>query len=617
MTQTTQEELITLVPAAHYWQGMGVATIQLHFLALLTIAMQLRDLNFSVHLALPPHGLDHLHYLRHSSTTCTRPELTVSTSRLYDLDHLRAATGLNVTEFNQASGLDWLAHCSKHHLSSAADVDKVALNLRSRQRKQGEHCVVLDTFPAFGAVTDHKQRLSLVAALRPSKRLQVTVRLLWRTLVHHGEVHAVYVRSQDDWAHMCGNMGLIDNDTDASLCFHTAKAYPLRISELGFDKRTPVLVLGPSSADHSVLGHFQSIGYQTLSKETVLPSWRNSYGTWSQHDMAVIEMELASKASLFIAPVLSTFGQLVRESRAASVKALPSFTMEKLPLCQGVAGLCATCRHLFWTGCNNAKGDFRRCLQTTLHKAKSHEASQPQISITVNQLSVYRPEFVNEGCDVNCLQQIAHVTDTLRPSSRYYLPSVLSATDIQLLLQVYHNATKGSQKAPVYEVQVAETHPVVLRVLNRVRQEIWQRYGKVVNTEIALVRNTYPSGMPFHGDQCWQTKGKPCIPHLHCPFRAWSLSLALNSDFHGGELEFSEPLRNFNLQAGDAILFSSGQNNQHRVRPIKRGSRFVLLMWFQTSLHGAAAQHYTRLLHSYHSDTGNQSQHRSDLFSAL
>ena len=64
------------------------------------------------------------------------------------------------------------------------------------------------------------------------------------------------------------------------------------------------------------------------------------------------------------------------------------------------------------------------------------------------------------------------------------------------------------------------------------------------------------------------------------PVRKISMTLLLSdpSTFEGGELEFMNKGRTAKLKQGQAIFFASWL--QHRVKPVTRGERKSLVMWF-------------------------------------
>ena len=64
------------------------------------------------------------------------------------------------------------------------------------------------------------------------------------------------------------------------------------------------------------------------------------------------------------------------------------------------------------------------------------------------------------------------------------------------------------------------------------------------------------------------------------PVRKISMTLLLSdpSTFEGGELEFMQSGKTVKLKQGQAIFFASWL--QHRVKPVTRGERKSLVMWF-------------------------------------
>ena len=77
---------------------------------------------------------------------------------------------------------------------------------------------------------------------------------------------------------------------------------------------------------------------------------------------------------------------------------------------------------------------------------------------------------------------------------------------------------------------------------------------------------------------------KPENKFLHGKVRKLSLSLVLNDDFEGGDLEFASYGREkciitpIKVKAGDMIFFTSGM--EHRVAPVTKGTRYSLVNWF-------------------------------------
>jgi len=76
----------------------------------------------------------------------------------------------------------------------------------------------------------------------------------------------------------------------------------------------------------------------------------------------------------------------------------------------------------------------------------------------------------------------------------------------------------------------------------------------------------------------------PNTPFLHGKVRKISMSLILNDNFEGGDLEFitygSEEIfiDTIKPKLGDVIFFLSGV--EHRVTPVTKGTRYSLVNWF-------------------------------------
>ena len=85
----------------------------------------------------------------------------------------------------------------------------------------------------------------------------------------------------------------------------------------------------------------------------------------------------------------------------------------------------------------------------------------------------------------------------------------------------------------------------------------------------------YPTGgfYQWHMDNNVVGKHQP-------PIRKISMTLLLSpeNEFEGGELEFMSKGKTAKLKQGQAIFFASWL--QHRVKPVTRGERKSLVMWF-------------------------------------
>ena len=77
----------------------------------------------------------------------------------------------------------------------------------------------------------------------------------------------------------------------------------------------------------------------------------------------------------------------------------------------------------------------------------------------------------------------------------------------------------------------------------------------------------------WHMDNDVQGKHQPPVRKISMP-----LLLSDPSTFEGGELEFMSKGKTAKLKQGQAIFFASWL--QHRVKPVTRGERKSLVMWF-------------------------------------
>jgi predicted 2-oxoglutarate/Fe(II)-dependent dioxygenase YbiX len=60
-----------------------------------------------------------------------------------------------------------------------------------------------------------------------------------------------------------------------------------------------------------------------------------------------------------------------------------------------------------------------------------------------------------------------------------------------------------------------------------------------------------------------------------------SVSMFLNDDFEGGDLEFKEFGIKIKPDAGDVIVFCSSFPYMHQVHPVEVGIRYAVVKWYQ------------------------------------
>ena len=104
--------------------------------------------------------------------------------------------------------------------------------------------------------------------------------------------------------------------------------------------------------------------------------------------------------------------------------------------------------------------------------------------------------------------------------------------------------------------------------------------------EAAIVR-TSPTGQPRHSDasQRHALKADKWVPN-HTPHRIWSASVGCSAvgSYVGGQLKFwtknEQEDESFALWTGDAVVFTSTEENIHSVEKISSGRRHQFLFWF-------------------------------------
>ena len=107
--------------------------------------------------------------------------------------------------------------------------------------------------------------------------------------------------------------------------------------------------------------------------------------------------------------------------------------------------------------------------------------------------------------------------------------------------------------------------------LDAIIEDFRGRYNIVPLKSNDTVLLRYEEGNMFHN----HIDDHPQFP------RVVSLSVFLNDDFEGGELEFKE----FNIKikpvAGEIVVFSSGFPYMHQVHPTSKGTRYAVVKWYE------------------------------------
>lgn len=106
--------------------------------------------------------------------------------------------------------------------------------------------------------------------------------------------------------------------------------------------------------------------------------------------------------------------------------------------------------------------------------------------------------------------------------------------------------------------------------LDAIIEDFRGRYSIVPLVSHHTVLLRYEEGNKFHN----HIDDHPKFP------RVVSLSLFLNDDFEGGELEFKEFNLKIKPEAGEIVVFSSGFPYMHQVHPITKGIRYAVVKWY-------------------------------------
>jgi hypothetical protein len=106
--------------------------------------------------------------------------------------------------------------------------------------------------------------------------------------------------------------------------------------------------------------------------------------------------------------------------------------------------------------------------------------------------------------------------------------------------------------------------------LDAIIEDFRGRYSIIPLESQHTVLLRYEEGNKFHN----HIDDHPKFP------RVVSLSLFLNDDFEGGELEFKEFNLKIKPEAGEIVVFSSGFPYMHQVHPLIKGIRYAVVKWY-------------------------------------
>ena len=102
-----------------------------------------------------------------------------------------------------------------------------------------------------------------------------------------------------------------------------------------------------------------------------------------------------------------------------------------------------------------------------------------------------------------------------------------------------------------------------------------------IDTAEAMQLTKYPKAGHYHFHQDGngvQTFDEPKNQYLNNKARKISMSIILNNEYEGGEFEFFGDPQLIKEKKGTILTFPSYQ--VHRVRPITKGTRYSLVVWF-------------------------------------
>eukprot|EP00300_Choanocystis_sp_HF-7_P003585 c12733_g1_i1.p1 GENE.c12733_g1_i1~~c12733_g1_i1.p1 ORF type:complete len:396 (+),score=48.71 c12733_g1_i1:944-2131(+) len=196
---------------------------------------------------------------------------------------------------------------------------------------------------------DRALRRAIVRGMIEAPRLAAVASRL--ALALGRRYNAVYTRTEDDWARVCAAFDIREG------CLVSADEAAAALRRLALaDEPLPLLLLGASSRNASVVSAFTTRGFAVVSKESVWPEIRREHGA---HELALIEAALAAGAQRFVGNALSSFSFLVAEARAIAGQYSAVYNGERYG-CDGAGPLCGLSERLYVSGCL-ADSSLREC----------------------------------------------------------------------------------------------------------------------------------------------------------------------------------------------------------------------------------------------------------------
>jgi PKHD-type hydroxylase len=148
--------------------------------------------------------------------------------------------------------------------------------------------------------------------------------------------------------------------------------------------------------------------------------------------------------------------------------------------------------------------------------------------------------------------------------------------------ETFDNSFDNARKSDVVWINEQWVYDLIWGYMLTANEQTGWKYNIVAAEDCQVTRYTkdgfytwHVDGMGSHNDIHHEPENK----FLHGNARKLSMSVVLNSDFEGGDLEiFGLDNKVPRLEEGSIIFFPSFM--QHRVVPVTKGIRYSLVTWF-------------------------------------
>lgn len=171
-------------------------------------------------------------------------------------------------------------------------------------------------------------------------------------------------------------------------------------------------------------------------------------------------------------------------------------------------------------------------------------------------------------------------------------PQTVSAADCARLVDIVkrHETAnpcrdvQGHAVVHVFDPLLAaeDRHPVLLalrRCMDRIGEHVPLCTQRFFPETVAVTVLDVGGFHMRHVDNRRQDETGAWVPN-HTPMRTLSALLYLNGDFDGGEIVLDRQGLVIKPQTGMLLAFPSGPGFPHEVRPVTRGRRYSMPMWF-------------------------------------